>query len=163
MIDYLVVTVPGVPAPKPRQTQRDKWKPSAAVQRYRAYADELKWATRQAMRSIKPLNGPIMLSALFVLPAPANWGPEVRAKAASGEILHIDKPDLKNLVAGLEDALNGIAWWDDAQITDYGHIAKRLDDGKGPRTFFIATPVGQELGYPQGEGARLGHVKGQVT
>ncbi len=163
MIDYLVVTVPGVPAPKPRQTQRDKWKPSAAVQRYRAYADQLKWATRQAMRSRKPLDGPIALSATFSLPIPPTWARDERLAAQEFKIPHGVKPDLKNLVAGLEDALNGIAWWDDAQIVSYGHISKRYEDGKGPRTFFMATPVGQELGYPQGEAARLGHVKGQVT
>lgn len=137
------LTIPGAPVAKPRQTQRDKWKPTDAVQRFRAYADRLKWVTRQHMRSQRPLDGAVELSAVFYLPFPASFSREMCLSAQRGDVPHVEKPDLKNLVAGLEDALNGIAWVDDSHICQYGRCLKVYDDGKGPRTVLLAYRVGQ--------------------
>ncbi len=139
----LAITIPGTPVAKPRQTQRDKWKPSEPVQRYRAWADQLKWTVRQHMRSRGPMTGALELSAVFYLPIPGCFGVAARSAVTAGEYPHTEKPDLKNLIAGLEDALNGIAWWDDAQICQYGRCLKVYDDGCGPRTVLLAYRVGQ--------------------
>ena len=37
----LTITVPGVPVPAPRQTQRDRWRVRPAVARYREYRDRI--------------------------------------------------------------------------------------------------------------------------
>lgn len=85
------------PVSKPRQTQRDKWKPSKAVLRYRAFADEC----RLRMAGVD-LDG---ADITFYLPIPQSW-----SKRKKREMLgepHRQKPDLDNLIKALGDALYG--------------------------------------------------------
>ncbi len=161
MINRLHVTIFGVPVPKPRQTQRDKFKPSEAVQRYRAWADQLKWSVAGVCK--QPLMGGIQLAAVFYLPIPKSYPKDWQRAAAAGEWLHVTKPDLKNLIASLEDALNGIAWADDSQICQYGTCMKRYDDGQGPRVEVLAFSVGQNTAYPQGEHLRYGCTRDKLS
>ena len=163
IIQRVALSIPGHPVAKPRQTQRDKWKPSEAVQRFRAYADNLKWRARQQLRSQPPLTGGVELSAVFYLPIPSNWSTIQRAQAMKGDIVHIEKPDLKNLIAGLEDALNKIAWHDDAQICSYGRCLKVFDDGQGPRTVVLAYVIGQSTDASRARLARAGQLLNGLT
>lgn len=110
----------GTPMPKPRMTQRDKWMPSKAAQRYFTWANLLK--NHAAHLFQEPWRGPIILSAKFFLPVPRSLS--MREKTARAGMPHTFKPDLKNLIAGLEDALNGVAWADDAVIIGYNNCAK---------------------------------------
>jgi Holliday junction resolvase RusA-like endonuclease len=73
---------------------------------------------RQAMvrNALQPITGPIMLGLRFVMPIPASWPKRKRDQAEAGQIDHVSKPDLDNLVKCC-DGLNGIVWKDDAQIT----------------------------------------------
>lgn len=70
---------------------------------------------RVAGEDFVPLTGPLGLSVMFVFERPQS-----RLKEDS----HIIKPDCDNLVKGVQDALNGIAWHDDSQIVDV-RILKR--------------------------------------
>lgn len=54
------------------------------------------------------LTGPVSVKMRFYFGAPKR--PKHRE--------HIVKPDLSNLVKGVEDALNGVMWKDDSQITE---------------------------------------------
>jgi Holliday junction resolvase RusA-like endonuclease len=162
-ISRISLIVPGEPVAKPRQTQRDKWKPTESVQRFRTYADRLKWVTRQHMKSQAPLGGAVELSAVFYLPIPAGWPVAQQRKAERGEWLHMQKPDLKNLIAGLEDALNGIAWVDDQQICSYGRCLKVWDDGKGPRTAVLAYVIGQNADANRARLQRAGQLVDGLT
>lgn len=83
------------PIGKPRMTQRDKWKPSDATLRYRAYKDELNWLFKDEM--------PVRLNVFFNISMPKSWSEKKRA-AMHGKP-HQQKPDIDNLVKGLLDAL----------------------------------------------------------
>lgn len=63
----------------------------------------------------KPIEGPLALSFVACYPHPKK-GPRRIHKAS--------KPDLSNLIKNVEDALNGIAWPDDARIAQYGPCHK---------------------------------------
>jgi Holliday junction resolvase RusA-like endonuclease len=45
------------------------------------------------------------------------------------DIPHVVKPDIKNIVASLEDACKGIVWADDCQVNKYGSSYKRYIAG----------------------------------
>lgn len=71
----------------------------------------------------EPLVGPVKLTARYYFKPPKK-GP---AKP------HLGKPDLSNLSKALEDALNGMMWKDDSQITS--HETEKMYDWvtKNPR------------------------------
>ena len=73
----------------------------------------------QAMRGNPPMEGALSLSVVVYRSIPKSWSKVKKAKAVSGEIRPITRPDLDNYVKGLKDALSGIVYKDDAQIVDY--------------------------------------------
>lgn len=94
------------------------WKPrSTGVLRYLAYKKIIQLRANAVFP--KPLVGAFVLSIRFGLAVPDSWDPAKRRGALDGKIKHTSKPDLKNLIAGVEDALTGIAWHDDAAVVGY--------------------------------------------
>lgn len=65
-----------------------------------------------------PLETPIELVLAFRMPMPASWS--MKRRAAMLGAFHTQKPDLDNLAKGIMDALNGLAWADDAQVFSLG-------------------------------------------
>lgn len=116
-----VLRIEGAPVPKPRMTRRDRWLPSRAVQRYHAWADLVRIMGRSLFRG-GPLPMAVVIRATFYLPIPKSCARLERQRRAATP--HAIKPDLKNLIAGLEDALNGTAWNDDSQIVGYDQCRK---------------------------------------
>lgn len=102
-----------VPMAAPRQSQRDAWNPSPAVQRYHAFRDELRIKVAQA--GYEPGDA---LRVTFYLPMPASWSQRKR-RQMDGQP-HQQKPDTDNLLKGFCDALLA----DDAHIWDM-HARKR--------------------------------------
>lgn len=67
-------------------------------------------AVRAGASSFKPkelMKGPIKLTLRFIFKPPMKWARDH----------HTTKPDCSNLAKGVEDALNGVFWVDDCQIT----------------------------------------------
>jgi Holliday junction resolvase RusA-like endonuclease len=54
---------------------------------------------------------------VFRLP-PMNWGKAKTADALRGKLRPTSKPDLSNLLKGIEDALTGIVWRDDSRVVE---------------------------------------------
>lgn len=103
-----------VPAPKPV----GPWKPrSTGVLKYRAYKQIIQLRANSLFPS--PMEDPVALSILFRLPVPKSWPAREKGLALERQIQHTSKPDLKNLIAGVEDALTGIAWTDDSAVVNY--------------------------------------------
>lgn len=100
------------PVPKPRMTQRDKWlnPPRPCVQRYWDFKDQVKRAQVDL-----PTSG---ASILFKLPMPKSWSNKKKQRLNGGP--HQSKPDLKNLLAALEDSL----YQDDSKIWEYKGLVK---------------------------------------
>lgn len=84
---------PITPVPKPRMTQRDKWKKRPCVLRYRAFKDKCR------LHRVPVESG---CTVIFFLPMPESW-PEAKRTRMLG-LPHRQKPDLDNLIKGLWDA-----------------------------------------------------------
>ena len=61
---------------------------------------------------------PLEVQISFFMEIPKSFSKKKRADIECGLLSHTVKPDLDNLTKSVLDALNGIAWYDDAQIVD---------------------------------------------
>lgn len=98
------------------------------------------WSAKAQMlrQRIQMLDGPLRFTVEFVMPR----GSTVRRAE------HTVKPDLSKLIRSTEDALTGVAWLDDAQITDHGPMRKRyvrLGEQTGARITIETLALEQEL------------------
>jgi len=93
------------PIPKPRMTQRDKWKQRPSVMRYRAFKDQVR-----DHRVTLPTSG---AHIIFHIPMPKSWSKKKRRDMRGQG--HQQTPDLDNLLKALKDAL----FDDDSHIWDY--------------------------------------------
>lgn len=91
------------------------------------YEAALRRAGQTVMNGAPPLGGPLAVDISAEFSIPASWTAKRRAEAARGTMRATKRPDADNL-AKMIDALNGVVWRDDAQITDL-FIRKRY----GPR------------------------------
>lgn len=90
-----VTTYDVTPVPKPRMTQRDKWKKRPVVLRYHAFKDQV----RDSGLTI-PTSG---AHVCFVMPMAKSWTKQ-RSIVMEGQP-HEQRPDLDNLLKALGDAL----------------------------------------------------------
>ena len=72
----------------------------------------------------EPLDGAVALVVQIFRSVPKSWSKKKREDAYAGLIWPTTKPDVSNIVKGIEDALNGIWYKDDSQIVNE-HIVKR--------------------------------------
>lgn len=67
---------------------------------------------------------PITVSIVFGMPMPASTSKKRKTDMLEDIIKHTVKPDCDNLIKAILDALNGVAWYDDAQIVTL-HVQKK--------------------------------------
>lgn len=82
----------------------------------RDYEAHVRRLAVQAMDGRPPLQGPVNLALVFVMPIPRSWPQWKRDMALRREIAPTTKPDADNMQKAVKDALNGVAWLDDAQV-----------------------------------------------
>lgn len=104
---------------------------------------------QQLPRGFVPHGGPVQLSAWFVSNIPKSDSKKKRAAKLSGEIEHIKKPDLDNLVKFVKDCLKRVVWLDDCQVCRYGFVEKVY--GEHPRTEIEVRLIGGDNGERQVE------------
>lgn len=97
------LVLPLDPCPAPRQSRRDAWKPTASVQRYRAFRDKVNVTLGKDRKRI-PWGG---LRVTFRVRMPKSW-PKYKRAEMDGKP-HQQKPDRDNLEKALWDAV----WPDD--------------------------------------------------
>lgn len=78
----------------------------------------------------KLLEGPLSIELNFYRPIPKSLSAKKAAQAEAGVIRPVSKPDVDNYVKGVKDALKGIIWKDDSQVTD---LVARKWYGERPR------------------------------
>lgn len=59
---------------------------------------------------------PLEVNLFFGMPIPASFSKKKHAQCINGQQAHVVKPDVDNLTKAILDALNQVAWNDDAQI-----------------------------------------------
>lgn len=70
----------------------------------------------EAMGGQKPLEGGVELSIRIFRTIPKSFGKKKKAQAMAGLLFPTTRPDMTNQIKLIEDALNGIAYIDDAQV-----------------------------------------------
>lgn len=74
------------------------------------------------------LTGPLTLVVRVYRPIPKGFSKRKLAAALAGELRPTTKPDLRNYIGGVEDALTKLIWVDDSQVVDYGATGKWYGD-----------------------------------
>ena len=85
-------------------------------------------AVAQAHVPDKLLTGALILELKIYRPIPKSFSKKKREKALAGELRPTTKPDLKNYIAGVEDALENMLYANDSQIVSYGDTGKWYGD-----------------------------------
>jgi Holliday junction resolvase RusA-like endonuclease len=134
MIEF---TIEGVPVPKGRPRARIIGKGRAArVQIYTPdetiAAERMLRITSMRHRPRKPLDGPLHVTTVFVVPSPA------RVAAERSKVWPQVRPDDDNYRKLVLDALNEMFWHDDGQICG-GESWKFY--GSPPRTYIRIRPL----------------------
>lgn len=80
----------------------------------------------------------ISMQITAVYPVPASYPKRDKVAALAGDLLPTKKPDADNVAKVIADALNGLAYDDDAQITDLS-VLKRY--GEEPEVRVKLWPV----------------------
>ena len=119
-MEFENITFPVCPFPKPRMTQRDRWKKRPVVVKYHIYKDSMKHYANEFNYCVDE-----NLSLTFIMPFPKSYSKkkknELRGKP------HRLRPDLDNLLKAFKDAL----CQEDSYIHTYSSIQKIWgDDGK---------------------------------
>ena len=122
-MEFIRLIVPGRPVPKPRMTQRDKWKKRPCVVRYREYADLVRSTAKEKGIDIPPAEHVIeyVVRAYF---EPASSWPKYKRLEALGCRMR-QKPDGSNILKTIEDVL----WKDDEKLGD-GRVERWWDDNE---------------------------------
>ncbi len=98
------------PVPKPRMSNRDRWRKRPATSKYWKFVDQCK---------LERVELPCFGSHVtFILPMPSSWSK--KKMAFQNGKPHMSRPDLSNLLKALEDAI----YEEDSVIYDV-HVEKR--------------------------------------
>lgn len=121
--------VPGIPKPAGSKRgfvlQRPGMKPRAIItddcKTSKDWKADVKAFARQRVTNvILPLHGPLVLDVLFVMPRPKSHyrtGRHASELRPDAPLFHTSKPDATKLLRCVEDAMTGIIWNDDAQVS----------------------------------------------
>ncbi len=104
--------------PKTGKPMRIENKQAAADKKLIAQCARLAWKG-------EPVCGPVSLGITAVFAIPRSWPPAVKLAALEGRVLHIQDPDLDQLLKLVKDALTGIVYIDDNQVARYPPMTKR--------------------------------------
>ena len=94
------------------------------------YETLVKYTYQNLYRDEKPLEGYIAANIYAVFPVPKSYSKKKTAELLAGHNNYDKKPDCDNIAKMVLDALNGIAYADDSQIT---HLCVSKKYGSQPR------------------------------
>jgi Holliday junction resolvase RusA-like endonuclease len=92
----------------------------------RTYEQMLRLAATDVMAGRAPLEGPLQVDMLVVVPIARSWPKKKQEAARSGALRPTSKPDWDNF-GKVVDAANMVVWVDDGQIVD-GRVRKEYGD-----------------------------------
>ncbi|WP_315305556.1 RusA family crossover junction endodeoxyribonuclease [Selenomonas noxia] len=77
---------------------------------------------------VTPVEGAIEFSLRIYRAIPKGMPKYKREAAKAGTLRPVTKPDVSNVLKGVEDALKGVWYKDDSQIVGYGVLGKWYDE-----------------------------------
>lgn len=136
-MDRVSFTIPGIPTAwaRARLNGRAHFTPG----KQRAAAGLIQSIAYEAMAGRAPIETPVAVHISAVWPWPKSWSEKKRKIA--GAHWKTSKPDADNVGKLVNDAINGIVWRDDAQVTN---LVVRKTYGMTP-----ATHVNVEILYAE--------------
>lgn len=110
------ITVPGpaVPQGRPRLTTIGGHPRAYDPKKSRDYKAFIRLCAKGIT---EPLNGPVRVKITELRGVPKSWSKRKQQDAIAGFLRPVTRPDLDNIAKTVLDALNGVAWIDDGQIT----------------------------------------------
>ena len=140
MSDPLRFTIPGPPVAKgrPRVALRGGKVHGYTPAKTTSYEGAVRMAFTAAYPGFIPVDGPVSLyvTAYFMPPKCLKPQPGVDLEA----VRHTKPPDADNVAKAISDALNGVAWRDDKQVSDLT-VRKRYSPTPCVEVNIIAAPV----------------------
>lgn len=142
----ITVTVPGKPIGKgrPRTTKTGITYTPAKTRQWERAASVL---AKRELAFSKPMQRPVEVFIVLSFSIPASWGQKRRAKALAGDIGHTTRPDADNAAKAALDALSGIVYRDDSQVTDL-IVRKRYSET--PQVQITVREINQESAQERG-------------
>lgn len=113
--EVINLNIPVQPMGAVRMTGRGKYVKDNA-KRYMAYKTHLQWMANMQLKGHELFEGSLFVRLTFFMPIPQSMRGKERNAAVNGGY-HKKKPDIDNLIKGVFDALNGVAWKDDNQVS----------------------------------------------
>ena len=95
-----------------------------------AYEGLVALAAQDVMQGRDLIEGPVMIELRIVHGVPQSKSKKWKAQALAGEIPCTKKPDADNVLKAVCDALNGVVFKDDVQVTD-GSFRRRWGETPG--------------------------------
>lgn len=128
--------IPGeaVPWRVPKQDHRYAKIVTFTDDELREFKGRVTTLARRAMKDarLKPFDGAVLLYVRVIRDIPASFSAKRRQQAINGEIWPLRRPDLSNLIKGVEDGMNGEVYTDDARICGsmtfkvYGEVPRTI-------------------------------------
>lgn len=133
---------PPVPAARPRATRFGEHVRVYTPKSNAEWMERVRASFRAAFPLAEPITrqAPVEMSVTFRIARPKSHyrtGKNAELLRASAPVIHTQRPDLDNLLKGVKDALNGLAFADDSQVAEYGHMAKVWTDGPAETAVII--------------------------
>lgn len=102
---------------RPRTRVRGNWVQVYTDPETRAYEKSIRDVAERMMCGKPPLEGALSVSLRFRLSVPVSYSKRLRTAMLAGEEAYFGRIDCDNACKAVLDALNGVVWRDDVQIT----------------------------------------------
>lgn len=103
----LFIAIKPMPAPRPRVTKNGTYN----AKEYTKYKEAIRLAYVSKNKGY-PIESAMFMRIDFFFEIPKSWSKKKKEAAK----WHTSRPDTDNLVKGVKDALNGVAYKDDSQV-----------------------------------------------
>lgn len=138
MFEPITIVVPGEAVGKAARIHTRRGS-SYLPARTQDYMDRVTSIARTVMAGREVIDEPVFVDFTEIRAIPTSWSKRKQAAALTGEIWPTSKPDLKNVIAGVEDAMNKWVWRDDALIVAYTTLRKKY--GPQPMVVVVVRPA----------------------